>query len=314
MNYARIASLSGAVVAAASLAAGVPAMAQNDQAQGTAIVTVMSKHGNQPPAPVPQNAVQAKVDGKNATITSWGPDTNPLELVLLIDSSARTSLGRELSDIASFVQKLPPDAKFAIAYMQNGQSYLATPLTTNRQEALRGLHLPVGAPGSNASPYFCLSDLAKRWPSHNPNARREVVMITNGVDNYERRYDPEDPYVQSAIRDSARAGLVVYSIYWTDEGFLNRGGYAANTGQNLLTEVAQATGGTLFWQGFGNPVSLAPYFEDLNRQFGEQYQLSFNAEMKGKPQVVDMRLKVNDGNVKVDAPTQVMVGQPATEQ
>jgi hypothetical protein len=314
MNHARIASISAAAVAAVSLAAGVPALAQPEQAQGTAIVTVESKHGNQPPAPVPQSALQAKVDGRNATITSWGPDTNPLEVVLLIDSSVRTSVGRELSDMTTFAQKLPPDAKFAIAYMDNGQAYLATPLTTNKQEALTGLHLPAGAPGSSASPYFCLSDLAKRWPSHNPNARREVIMITNGVDNYERRYDPEDPYVQAAITDSVRAGLVVYSIYWADEGFLNRTGYAINTGQNLLTEVAEATGGRIFWQGFSNPVSMQPYFEELNRMFGEQYQLGVSADLKGKPQVVDMRLKVNDGNVKVDAPTHVMLGQPGTER
>ena len=32
------------------------------------------------------------------------------------------------------------------------------------------------------------------------------------------RYDPEDPYVETAVNDSVRAGLIVYSIYWKDMG------------------------------------------------------------------------------------------------
>ena len=36
-------------------------------------------------------------------------------------------------------------------------------------------------------------------------------MVTDGVDYYELRFDPEDPYVQAAIKDSAKAGLVVYA-------------------------------------------------------------------------------------------------------
>ncbi len=66
--------------------------------------------------------------------------------------------------------------------------------------------------------YFCLSDLAKRWPSQDPAARREVVMVTDGVDNYQRQFDPEDPYVQAAIADSLRAHLVVYALYWKNQG------------------------------------------------------------------------------------------------
>ena len=51
-------------------------------------------------------------------------------------------------------------------------------------------------------------------------------MVTDGVDNYNRRYDPEDPYVQAAINDSVRARLIVYSIYWTNAGRFDRRMYA----------------------------------------------------------------------------------------
>jgi hypothetical protein len=307
MNRVTTGKATVAWLAAAVLALGAPALAQEGQGQGQAIVTVMSKDKHVQPAPVPQQALRVQVNGREANITQWAPATSPLEVVVAIDSSARTSLGRQLQDIANFVQSLPPDARVAIGYMQNGQTYLATPLTTNKMAALQGLHLPAGSPGSNASPYFCLSDLAKHWPSNDREARREVVMITNGVDNYDRRFDPEDPYVQAAIADAARAGLIVNSIYWTDEGRFNRGFYQTNAGQSLLLEVSQATGGTTYWQGYGNPVSFQPYFEDLNRRFRNQYELSFETHLKGKPEVETLRLKVNAPGTKVDAPQQVLV-------
>jgi hypothetical protein len=103
--------------------------------------------------------------------------------------------------------------------MKNGRAVLSGPLSTNQALVVRELHLPGGSPGSNASPYFCLSDLAQHWPSQDRAARREVVMIGNGVDNYDPRFDFHDPYVRAAIDDSVRARLVVYAIAWKSQGF-----------------------------------------------------------------------------------------------
>ena len=130
----------------------------------------------------------------------------------------------------------------------------------NAADVLKGLHLSSGIPGSNASPYFCLSDLAKNWPSHDRTARREVLMVTDGVDNYNRQYDPEDPYVMSAINDSVRAGLVVFSIYWKDMGRANNTWYETNAGQNLLLKslrqpAATATGKALGIRFLWSPSS-----------------------------------------------------------
>jgi hypothetical protein len=175
---------------------------------------------------------------------------------------------------------------------------------------LKGLRIPSGSPGENASAYVCLSDLAKHWPSQDRSARRIVVMITDGVDYYNPRYDPEDPYMQTAITDSVRSGLVVYSIYWENKGRFDRTWYANNAGQNLLLQLAEATGGESYWQGLGNPVSFAPYFKDLNRRLQNQYEVAFTAPVN-KPGVESMKLKVNNGAAKVDAPQQVYVGRGA---
>jgi hypothetical protein len=302
--------IASAALAAAGLLSAAPAFSQ-DTGQGQAIVTVMPKHeGEAAPNVTQQDIVTAKANGKSVKVSSFaslkGPQ-NPVELVLLIDDSARTSLGRQMQEIEQFVRSLPPNVKIGIAYMENGRAVFAGPLTADHQQALSALHLPSGAAGVASSAYFCLSDLAKRWPTADRSARHEVVMVTDGVDNYERRFDPDDPYVQAAITDSIRAGLVVYSIYWQNQGRFDSTAYASNSGQSLLTEVTEATGGRNFWQGIGNPVSFQPYFDELKRRLDNQYELAFTAPVNRKPEVETFRLKLMAPGAEVDSPEQVLV-------
>jgi hypothetical protein len=299
-------------LAAGSFLAAFPALAQttNQQGQGRAVVTILPSAKNGNVGQVPAQNLKVKVDGKESKVlnfTSMQESNSPIELVLLLDSGARASLGTQFNDIQKFVGEMPPNTRMAIAYMTNGRAQLASQLSSNAADVLKGLHLSTGFPGSNASPYFCLSDLAKNWPSHDRTARREVLMITDGVDNYERRFDPDDPYVQTAISDSVRAGLVVYSIYWRNMGRFNAGWYETNAGQNLLLQITQATGGNSYWEGIGNPVSLEPYFNDLRRRLDHQYELSFTAPSNGKPQVESMKLSLNVPSAKVNAPQKVFV-------
>jgi hypothetical protein len=300
-------------VAAAAILMAAPAFSQNEnQGQGQAVVTVLPAHDGAVTANLSQRDFTVKVNGTDSSITNFTPyrgQNTGLELVVLIDDSARSSMGTQLKDIGDFVKGLPPDAKVAIAYMQNGMARFSGPLTTDHEQALRGLRLTAGSPGSSASPYFCLSDLAKRWPSNDRGVRREVVMITDGVDNYNPRFDPEDPYMEAAVTDSVRAGLVVYSIYWQNRGRFDSSSYAADAGQNLLLQVTEATGGKSYWQGYGNPVSFQPYFKDLDRRLQNQYELSFSSSLKGKPTVQNLKLKVNGAAGKVDSPQQVMVNR-----
>jgi hypothetical protein len=302
------------IIAAAtflSLVAAVsPGLAQGaDTASAQTVITAVPK-GNENPAPLRQQDLQVQVGGKSAQVTDLVPlrgDRAGLELVILIDGSARTSIGTQLGDIQRFVNSLPPTTSVGIAYMENGRAVFSQPLTADKATALQALRLPVGSPGSSASPYFCLSDLAKKWPSTNRENRREVVMVTDGVDPYNLRFDPDNPYVQAAIEDSIRAGLIVNSIYWHDQGRYDRGLYENNAGESLLDQVAQATGGKAYWQGLGNPVSFAPFFDDLNRRLQNQYELGFEAPAKSKPEIVTLKVKLSEPDVKVDAPQRVSI-------
>ena len=73
-------------------------------------------------------------------------------------------------------------------------------------------------------------------------------MISDGVDNYERQFDPNDPYVQAAINDSVRSGLIVYSMYWQNMGRANSS-ETQPTQARVCCKCTQATGGNSYWQG-----------------------------------------------------------------
>lgn len=306
----RIVCAMAALLVAASSAHG---QKNSDQSgQGDAIVTVLPNHSDEQRANITQQDIKdVKVAGKDAQVTGFAPlegANSPVELVFLIDSSARSSLGTQMSYISNFVQEMPPDTQVAIAYMENGSAVFSGPLSSDSAQVLKGLHLTAGPIGESASPYFCLSDLAKHWPSRNHSARRIVVMISDGIDYYDLHYDPDDPYVRAAIDDSVRNGLVVYFMYWANIGRISSMGFAQSAGQNLMLEVTDATGGYSYWEGMGNPVSFERYFKDLRRRLANQFGLEFTAPLKqDNAQIERLDLKLSVPGAKVDAPNKVLV-------
>jgi len=192
--------------------------------------------------------------------------------------------------------------------MRNGRAAFEQNLTADHALAAKALRLTSGVPGGNSSPYFCLSDLVKRWPSEDPKNRREVLMVSDGVDRYNLRYDPDNPYVQAAITDAQRARVIVNSIYFRDTGRLDRSGYETNAGQNLLAQVTQTTGGKLYWEGLSNPVSFQPFLQDLSKRLENQYELGFTARARSKPDLIQLKVKTDVSRVNVDAPQRIPVG------
>ncbi|KAA6457302.1 hypothetical protein DYQ86_23550 [Acidobacteria bacterium AB60] len=300
------------IISAGAMLLAAPIFAQNEgQGRGQAVVTVLPVHDDQALASLSSQDLKIKVNGKESTVTNFTPlrgENSPVELVVVMDSGARTSLGTQMSEIQNFVKSMPPNIKVTLGYMENGITRLAGPLSTDHEAVLKGLHIPAGFPGQDASPYFCLSNLVSHWPSNDSSARREVVMISDGIDNYNPRYDPQDPYMEAAIRDSVRNGVVIYSIYWENRGRFSRTMWGNAAGQNLLMQVTQATGGNSYWQGLGNPVSFQPFFRDIERRLQNQYEVGFTAPVKAG-EIANLKVKVNGVAGKVDAPGEVYVGR-----
>lgn len=281
----------------------------SDRVPVKTVITALPKNQEQTPTIAPEN-VKIKVNGKSVetqNVTPLRGDRAGLELVILIDSGARTSLGRQLGDLTSFIRSLPSTTQVAIAYMMNGRAVIEQPFTADKDHAASGLHLPAGSPGSSASPYFCISDLAKNWPSRDLQNRREIIAITDGIDPYEPRFDPSDPYVRAAINDSIRAHVIVNALYWHNEGRASRIGWLATGGQNLLNLVTENTGGRFYYQGLGNPVSFAPFLREIGRRLENQYELDFLVPAHRKPEIDGLKIKLEVPGVKLTAPQLVSV-------
>jgi hypothetical protein len=268
--------------------------------------------------PTPSN-VTVKVDNRSTPITQI---TRVLptgaQVALLIDDGLRSSVARELGSLRTFVQSLPAGTEIFVGYMQNGRVVPAQAFTTDFAAASHSLRSPLGSPGLSASPYFCLSDFVKNWPrnesdqdpavSATPGHKaRFVLMITNGVDPYNGSTSPlnqDSPYVSTAIADAQRAGVPVYSIYFSDAGF--RGEGASFSGQGYLTQLADGTGGRAYYQGTGNPVSMAPFLKEFQHAVAETYIATFNAP--GDKNLVRLKLSTSLPGTKLRSTDQVRPG------
>jgi hypothetical protein len=243
------------------------------------VVTVEPHHGGEVPV-INQNEVMVYEGHDRDKVTEWIPaqgDHAALELFVLIDDSSGENIGTRLDDIRQFINAQPASTKVGVAYMQNGIARVEQNLTDDHAQAAKALRLPLGSPGVNASPYFSLSDLVKKWPAGAP--RRSVVMITDGIDRYYGTADLQDPYLDQAIDDADRAGIIVSAIYNPGAGHFAHSYWQTYWGQIYLSELAEKTGGEAYYIGFtGAPVSFTPYLDDLGRRLTHQYLLTFLAK------------------------------------
>ena len=288
--------------------------------------TLIREDAKSETALTPRN-VSLKIGNHATTLTSIAQvKPGGAQVAILLDDGLRSSFDRNFKDIQGFITTLPAGTEVLIGYMENGTVRIAQPFTTDHATAAHNLRVPLGAPGISASPYFCLSEFVKRWPGapsepgSNPESLRPlgeptssgahkarfVIMLTNGVDPYNGSVSPlnqDSPYVQTAIRDAQRAGVSVSSIYFGDAGI--RGGAASFSGQSYLNQVADATGGTAYYEGTGNPVSLSPYFTQFTRAVAETYVATFPASGKD---LVRVRLSTDLPKVKLRHADEVRPG------
>jgi VWFA-related protein len=288
----------------------LPPLSAQETNTARAIVTANTKSA-EGVTTVPRQTISVYENRKLQEVAGWVPlrgERSGLQLVVLLDDSSRGNLGQQLNDIRSFINGLPPTAQVAIGYMRNGSPNLVENFTSDHAQAVKALRLPAGLAGGNGSPYFCLSALVKQWPGGDSNVRREVIMVTDGVDRYSgARFDPDNPYVQAATSDAQKAGVIVYSIYYRGAGRYDRSALVTDGGQNYLTQVSGSTGGKVYLEGLGNPVSFAPFLSDIQRKLQNQYELSFTST--AKPGLQQIRVKTSQPNTSLEYPSRVPVGQ-----
>jgi hypothetical protein len=273
----------------------------------TALITVQSKSGT----PLDPSLLKLQIDRHEAPITSVTPVTPAAaQVAILIDDGLRFTFSSQLQEFTDFINQLPAGTKVFVGYMQNGVVRGSQGFSADHAAVAAQLRIPTSVAGVDGSPYFCLSEFAKHWPSNEPGARF-VLMISNGVDPYNGRpsiMNQDSPYVQNAQEDAQRAGVAVYSIYYGESAL--RGARGSFSGQSYLQQVAEATGGDSFYQGTITPPSLAPYLKEFSSAIAESYTVSFNVSSAREKNdtLTQIKLTTSQPGVKIHAPQNVHPG------
>jgi hypothetical protein len=268
------------------------------------VVTVEGKKDAAPPN-LTRDDVMAYMDNQKVRVTGWTPVQNDrigLQLWLLIDDGTDTALGIQLEDLRRFVLEQSSTTQVGIGYLRNGTVQVEQKPTSDHALAAKTIRLPLGQPGISASPYLALIDLIHKWPSG--DQAREVLMVTSGIDP-DYGPGPLNPYLDRAIEAAQREGVVVNSIYFGSAGHFGHSLWQINWGQNYLSQLAEETGGELYWLGTSNPVSFAPYLQELNEHFRDQYVLTFVAQ--GNPGFIRVKLKTEVPHVMLVGPSKVYI-------
>jgi hypothetical protein len=243
------------------------------------------------------------------TVTAWAPapaDGSGLEFFVLLDDSSNATLGSQLDDIRKFIDEQPAAEKVGVAYMQNGMAKIMQVPTSDHALAGKALRLPLGTEGANGSPYFSLSDLVKHWPTG--ASRREVLMVSDGIDPYYGAGDWEDPYLNAAIEDAQRAGIIVSALYTPGAGHFGHSYYQTYWGQLYMSKLADRTGGESYYIGMtGPPVAFAPYLDDARSRLTHQYLLTFLAKPPKKAGLQPVRITTEVPHVDLVAAGRVYV-------
>ena len=272
------------------------------------VITEESRHGSNESTIQPQE-VTVYQGHERDEITRWVPAQGAnagLELYILLDDDSAPMLATQLGDFRNFIMEQPMSAKVGVAYMQNGIARVAQEPTTDHSLAAKALRPPLSLGGVNGSPYFALSNLVKHWPDS--QNRREVLMVSDGVDRYYESDDTFDPYLAKSIDDAQRAGVVISVIYTPGVGTFHRSGWQTLWGQTYLAQVAKETGGESYYIGFDRPaVAFAPFLDDLANRLNHQYLLSFRAEPEKRAGLEDVKVTTANSNTELVAADRVFV-------
>jgi hypothetical protein len=295
--------LTAALAAASLLSAQDKTAAPSVPAQ--MVITAEARHGKEPPVLRSQDvmAFQKRERLPVTDLIAAHGDQAALELFILIDDGSSTLLGTQLDDLRHFIDAQPPTTSIGVGYLQNGTVKMEQNLTADHVLAARALRLPLAYPGASPSPFLSVSDLVKRWPAS--AARHEVVVISSGIDPLGG--EVINPYLDAAIRDSQRAGVIVYTIYTPAAGHFGHDYWRINWGQNHLTQIADETGGESYMIGFGPAVAFAPYLEEISDHLANQYVVKFLMPPAGKAGLQPVRFTTEVPNADIVAGRMVYV-------
>ena len=272
----------------------------------SAVVTLEARRGKTIPA-VEAKDIRVEQGKQQRPVTGLKPlgTGDSLQLMLLIDDSAHGSFDTEIPTLQKWVNRMPPNAEVAVAYMRNGMAVVTSQFTKDHTAASKGIRVASGT--GNVNPYESLEDAIKKWPQGASAGRKIVVMISSGIEGLGGGYNSDNPYVGAGIRAAQKAGVVVYGIYSPSIGHAGHSLWRSTWGQNFLSQLSDETGGESYIIGFGSPVSFQPFLDSIFKRLQHQYILTFEARAEQKAGLQQVRIYIPEKDASIAAPDKVYV-------
>jgi hypothetical protein len=259
------------LLAAAIAVAGFTATTIQAAEPVTVTVTAVGKKNTQPP-PIKKDDVALYQGKERLQVADWRKGET-LFLAVLIDDSLDQNIASQWSDLKAFMMAQPPTTYIGVFYGRNGEATVAQDFTKDHAVAAKALRIPYGGFGAFSSPYLELEDLIKRLPG--AGERRSIMLISSGIDYFRGNFGPISPDVDPTIENAQKANINIWSIYAPDAGHVGRGFFRVNNAQSELSEVSEETGAEAYFLGFGPPVTLKSYFDEISNHLNNQYLLTF---------------------------------------
>jgi hypothetical protein len=262
----------------------------------TMTVTAVGKKETNPP-PVAKDDVQFYVNKERTQIADWKRGEK-LYLSVVIDDSLNANVASQWSDLKAFFAAQPDTTLISVSYARNGTAMVAQDFTNNHELLDKALRIPIGA-GAFSSPYLTLLDLMKRLPA---GERRSILLLSSGIDYFHGNF-PTSPDLDSVVQRAQKENINIWSIYYPDAGHAGRGFFRTSRGQSDLSQVAEETGAESYALGFGLPVTLKPYFDELSTHLNNQYLLTFSGNGGKKGRFERVHITTELANVEFLAPS-----------
>ncbi len=218
-----------------------------------------------------------KEDGEEQTILSIrSVGDNPLALAILVQDDLSSTFNLELKELADFIKRMPKGSRVMVAYMRNGSLSVRQKFTEDLEKAAKSLRIVSGSSATAPNnPYIEIDEALERFDSL-PLGRRAIVMISDGLDDSGGvSLSLQSNDLDRAVLKAQRKSVAVYSIYTSASRTENASSSVILTAQGLLNKLSDETGGRAFFSGTRSPISLLPFFKELNQTLNRQFAITY---------------------------------------
>ena len=209
-------------------------------------------------------------EGARQTVALFASTEAPLDLVLLIDTSASMDRGLPIVQEAAinFLRTLR-DGDRAAVVLFNHAIRMSSGLTSDRT-ALESLIRSASAAGATAvhrATYIALRELDRARRTDGPQRRQALVLLSDGADNV------SEMGLETVLEEARRSPVTIFAILPAPPGVARAGFGQPGPALFDLRQLADETGGRTFVPS--RIEDLAGVYDDIAGELTRQYWLAY---------------------------------------